>query len=738
MKYKIALFAILTITLFAVYPVADRVEAGSSIYTDSLTFTADDFVFETVKETVVSTLNTSIYTSSPIQSPIPFNVIFPSWTTIDKKDNVRLHIRTSKTGQSWSDWQYTPVNHDWTLPDDPDLVGDMILVTAVDEKHQWVQYRLEQETTDSKIQTLLFTFIDSTAGSTAEEMLSQQANINANKSAQATNSYPKPTVISRDVWCQHSDCNYTEGLEYSPVTHLIVHHTASSNYSLDYNWPAVVRAVWRFHAHDREWGDIGYNYLVDPNGVLYEGHLGGDDVIGTHTGGANAGGMAISFMGNFSSFTPYDAMLNSAIELLAWKADQENINVFDASSMPYMDWGLPNLMGHRDAYGGTNTACPGEDLHELIPYLQEQVAAAIEFDDPAIYVNEINSAFKMSDPDLYWHSSPRGCGHQRHGYYTFSVTNPGSSTNWGSWALDVPVNGRYQLDAYIPFCTTGESETDGAVYGIDHAHGHDAVTISQNDEVGLWVSLGEYDLSAGTDGLVRLTDLTNTDEGRSVWFDSLRLVRVGDGNFKTSAVNSTPADNSWATSQSVQFEWAFVDPDNITTITLQAATDAAFTDIIEETQWETAVYSHTLIFTQDYAPLYWRVQLKLADGQQIASDATTINIDSTPPTSTISTLHQFSSGNYVITLEGADVHASIEYYNVDYREVGESEWTSLISNTTDNRVHFTPPVITQTYELRSQAVDSFGNIEPPHAQPDIITDDAVMMVNEIFLPIVVK
>jgi hypothetical protein len=99
--------------------------------------------------------------------------------------------------------------------------------------------------------------------------------------------YPKPFVVSRDAWCTHADCDYTDGLEYHPVSHLIVHHTVSNNSSSD--WPAVVRAIWNFHTYGRGWGDIGYNYLVDPNGVIYEGHNGGDNVVGTHASGGQQG-----------------------------------------------------------------------------------------------------------------------------------------------------------------------------------------------------------------------------------------------------------------------------------------------------------------------------------------------------------------------------------------------------------------------------------------------------------------
>ena len=714
MKYKIVLLIALTLTLFSIRPATEQLEAGSGIYDGSLIFTTEDFTFETMGETAV-------YTSPPTPSPLPFNALFSLWTMDGDVNDFALHIRTSKAGETWSDWQPIPVNDDWTRAQDPYFVGDAALVPSDDDTHNYMQYRLELSSPDSMVESLEFTFIDSTSGPTAEEMVAQQAALDAQQPTEITDGYPKPPVVSRDVWCLDARCDYTDGIYYSTTTHLVIHHTAGYNHPLDYDWPSVVRAIWYYHAISRDWGDIGYNYLIDPNGVLYEGHIGGDDVSGTHASGANTGSMGISFMGNFSTFTPYDPMIDSAIELLAWKADQRNINVFDADTMPYLGWGLPTFSGHRDVYGGTNTACPGDTLFGLLPFLQQEVADSIGFTDPAIYIDEMSDAFAMSNPTISWYVPAGGCGDRQHSYYTFSVTNPDHASNWGEWTLDVAENGRYQLDAYVPFCITGGDETGGATYDIDHANGHTAVTIDQQSDVGLWISLGEFDLLADEDGLVRLTDLTDTDTGLAVWFDSLRLVRVGDGNFGTTAVNLTPANASWTTAQTVDFEWALTNPENIITSTLQAATDDGFTDIIMETEWTTDITNHTIPFTQDYAAVHWRVQLNLSDGTQFTSDSTTFGIDSTPPTSTITSLTQPDDVTYLITLDGEDALSGVDYYNVEYREAESTDWMELTSGTTASTITATLPIVAHVYEFRSQAVDLLGNIEPPHDAPDAVS-----------------
>ena len=204
MKYKIVLLIALTLTLFAIRPATDQLEASSGIYSDNLTFTTEDSIFELMGETAV-------YTSPAIESPIPFNALFSLWTMDGDVDDFALHIRTSKAGKTWSDWQPIIVNDDWTRAEDPYFVGDAVLVPSDDETHKYMQYRLELTSSNSRVESVEFTFIDSTAGPTAEELLAEQAAIDKNQPATVTGGYPKPPVVSRDVWCLDSRCDYTNG-----------------------------------------------------------------------------------------------------------------------------------------------------------------------------------------------------------------------------------------------------------------------------------------------------------------------------------------------------------------------------------------------------------------------------------------------------------------------------------------------------------------------------------------------
>ena len=516
---------------------------------ESITWQGEDFAQGSGVNTAVSptgltlddTAFTAVYTSNPIQTPINFNALVTSWQAdLPADTSLEIEVRTRKGSGAWSEWFHLHSHLDLVQEDDHENLSDMITVPEADETHNTLQFRASFGRFNSliapELHSISFTIIDTSSGPTTEELLArQQALDDAQGSKPAGTGYPRPTVISREVWCTSVDCDYTTGLAYDDASHMVVHHTVSSNSSSD--WAATVRAIWAFHTYHasdsgtngRGGGDIGDNYLIDLNGVIYEGHMNEDyenlDVVGTHASGANTGSMGVSLIGTFTSvdypglpgIAPSEPMKASLVELLSWKADQRDINVFDASAtLPFVSGGRPNLMGHRDVYG--TTECPGAQAHVLIPWLRDELAANIGLDDPYLYVNESSAAFTKSNAN--WYEGGNECGHNGHSYYTFSTTNPAESANWGIWRPNVPENGRYTIEAYIPYCNTGASETDGATYEIHHADGVTELTRSHQQYVGLWLPLGEFSLTAGTDNYIYLYDLVSTDEMRRLKFDS--------------------------------------------------------------------------------------------------------------------------------------------------------------------------------------------------------------------------
>ncbi len=712
---------------------------------------ADGFVITKDGLVMANEAETAVYTSPIIPADIPFNAVVPNWiTNLEDEHDLGFMLRTRPANGDWTEWQTITIHADWNDPDADKSLGEMVFTPNAKELHTQIQYAIslgQQRTIETpRIQQIGFTFIDSTYAPTTEELIKQQQALDARQGIQSTASNnPRPTVISREVWCTQPDCAYTNDLEYIPATHLVVHHTASPNWGSDYNWPAVVLAIWDYHTHSSGWGDIGYHYLIDTNGIIYEGHMNEDyenlDVVSIHAGKANSGSMGVSLIGKFTAeeggTSPSQPMLNSLIDILAWKADQRNINVYDAGNeLPNVDWGLPYLMGHRDVYGATE--CPGDQLHLLLPWLRNQVGARLNLVDPYLYLQESGSEFTKSNTN--WQVPIYYCGHNMHAYYTWSTTDAGSSNYWGEWEINVPEDGRYSIEAHIPFCNTGQAETNGAHYTINHALGSSDVVLSQNAHVGLWMKLGEFNFSSGSSYSVHLDDLTTTDSGLGVWFDSLRLLRI-DNAEPGQIINNTPADGLLTNNPAIQFGWTTASTFPVLRTTFQMSQAANFNNLTYETSWNTAVFATTRTLNQDGIH-YWRASavLDLGNGatQTIASTPTSLILDTTPPTSTITGIYEIPNIGYTLIWQGSDATSGVATYKVQYRQQGAANWTNWLTNTAVTSATFIPPNPAETYEFRVQATDNATNQEPAHTTADVNSDQAILLSHAIMLPLVTR
>ncbi|MEO1258781.1 MAG: N-acetylmuramoyl-L-alanine amidase [Bacteroidota bacterium] len=177
---------------------------------------------------------------------------------------------------------------------------------------------------------------------------------------------PQPDFLDRLGWCPDGSCPEDATPAPTTVTHLIVHHSAGSNTSSD--WSATVRSIYDFHVFVNEWDDVGYNWLIDPNGVIYQGR--GDNVRGAHFCGTNGGTMGVCMLGTYTTVVPTDGAYTALENLLAWKSCDVNVepdgSAFHASS----GLDLMHISGHRD---GCATECPGNALYPTLPSIRDNV-----------------------------------------------------------------------------------------------------------------------------------------------------------------------------------------------------------------------------------------------------------------------------------------------------------------------------------------------------------------------------
>ena len=160
--------------------------------------------------------------------------------------------------------------------------------------------------------------------------------------------------------------------EYARAGHVVVHHTAGTNSYSAGQSASIVRGIYYYHAVTLDWGDIGYNFLVDKFGTVFEGRSGsvaapaGKMSIGAHARGVNTGTMGISMMGDYSAVSPSDAQLSSVGKMAGWFLKRAGISDVTGWAGLHV-WtteryqagstiSMPRILGHRDV---GYTTCPG-------------------------------------------------------------------------------------------------------------------------------------------------------------------------------------------------------------------------------------------------------------------------------------------------------------------------------------------------------------------------------------------
>jgi len=191
--------------------------------------------------------------------------------------------------------------------------------------------------------------------------------------------------VTRTEWGCPDGASTSHGAPtYTLVSHIVIHHTATSN--LAPSWPAVVRSIWNFHVFANGWSDIGYNYLIDQKGLIYEGRAGGDDVVGAHFICSNAGTAGIALIGTFgSNAAPTEEAISSLEALIAWICARNSIDPLMATFHAPSQLELACICGHCDGNLASpesgacpkNTECPGERLYAMLPEIRSAVSGRI-------------------------------------------------------------------------------------------------------------------------------------------------------------------------------------------------------------------------------------------------------------------------------------------------------------------------------------------------------------------------
>ncbi|MER7178056.1 peptidoglycan recognition protein [Streptomyces hyaluromycini] len=203
---------------------------------------------------------------------------------------------------------------------------------------------------------------------------------------------PEPPIVSRADWGADESLSPDPSDYNADVKAVFVHHTDGTNDYTCSESPAIVRAIYAYHTQTEGWNDIGYNFLVDKCGTIFEGRKGGVDkpVLGAHTYGWNRESAGIAVLGDYTDAGATNAALESVARIAAWKLGQygadpagtvkltagaTQTNFFGTSFTAGTAYTFNRISGHRDGY---NTQCPGNSLYPQLPTIRAWAAGPVQ------------------------------------------------------------------------------------------------------------------------------------------------------------------------------------------------------------------------------------------------------------------------------------------------------------------------------------------------------------------------
>jgi len=194
----------------------------------------------------------------------------------------------------------------------------------------------------------------------------------------------QPPIIARRAWAGGVS-HPRVAPEYGAVEMAFVHHTENPNGYSAGEVPAMLRAIYAFHRYGNGWNDIGYNFVLDLFGRIFEARAGGVDepVVGAQAGGYNLVSTGVAVLGSFSEVPISNAARQSLERLLAWKLALHGVPASGRVTVRVNPAGarysrfpagahvsLPRIAGHRD---GDSTDCPGDVLYGELPGIRQVV-----------------------------------------------------------------------------------------------------------------------------------------------------------------------------------------------------------------------------------------------------------------------------------------------------------------------------------------------------------------------------
>jgi hypothetical protein len=397
--------------------------------------------------------------SEVIEAPIPFSGMGVQGVGPEPE----LRVRTREIDGDWSPWTDVEILDEFDGPDpgsaEAARAGDARRTMTWTTDAIWAgeASHAQIDVVKGSVRDLEVTFIDSMGISETRLQRIGRA-LRSLGTSQPAEAASKPGIISRAQWGANESWR-SGSPSYATVRFGVLHHTATSNSYTREQAAGQVRNMYYWHTQNNGWNDLGYNFVVDRFGRIYEGRYGGVDrgVIGAHAGGWNTGSFGVAIMGNHNTVNPSSAAVNAASSLMAWKYRLHGLNPDPTARVSINGHRIRTLEGHRNVrstYIQESSSssfaqdCPGSNLYSRMDNIRHAIADKVSATSTSAWVPVTGD----------WN----GDGRETPGWYRD-----------GRWRLSNSTNNNASVDFRFNYGTAG----DLPVVGDWNADGTDTVGV---------------------------------------------------------------------------------------------------------------------------------------------------------------------------------------------------------------------------------------------------------------------
>jgi hypothetical protein len=321
------------------------------------------------------------WTSAPLATD-DFALLGVSWPAHAPTPTVEVRTRS---GGRWSDWRELPL-----LDDRPDPEDDATLQHATQPLWVGSADGVRVRVSGNRPAHVLLSLIRpdvapgdlETARRTSDRPVLGRA---ATGSSGTGGTVARPPILRRRDWNADESWRRGRASYNDTILQVHVHHTVSGNTYSRAETPGLIRGMYYYHTRTLGWSDLGYNFLVDRFGRIWEGRAGGigKAVRGAHTLGFNTTSCGVSVIGNFEQVPADDAVVAGVAAVAAWKLaryGRDPLGTTKVVSEGSDKFGrsrqvtLPVIDGHRDT---NDTACPGRYLYARLGDVRRAAQAVV-------------------------------------------------------------------------------------------------------------------------------------------------------------------------------------------------------------------------------------------------------------------------------------------------------------------------------------------------------------------------